>query len=129
MAAIHNVLCSLVEFVPVTERREYREVRMSEQASSGGADRTGMAAAVRTRLRRFSPVGLAVALVFFAWSMTPSLLPRPWYLQSVATGLSVVIGYGIGAGVAALARAAGSAPRGRRACAASDGACSRSLPR
>ncbi|WP_200182840.1 alpha/beta hydrolase [Tomitella biformata] len=29
-------------------------------------------------------------------SMTPSLLPRPWYLQSVATGISVITGYGLG---------------------------------
>lgn len=83
---------------------------MSDQAASGAADRRGVVAAVRAWLRRLSPVGLAVALVFFAWSMTPSLLPRPWYLQSVATGLSVVIGYGIGAGAAALARAAGIRP-------------------
>ncbi|BBX71576.1 hypothetical protein MPSYJ_50370 [Mycolicibacterium psychrotolerans] len=50
------------------------------------------------------PVGLLVALLFFVWSMTPSLLPRPWYLQGVATGISVAIGYGIGCGVAAVVR-------------------------
>ena len=50
------------------------------------------------------PVGLLVALLFFVWSMTPSLLPRPWYLQGVATGISVAIGYGIGCGAAAVLR-------------------------
>nr|WP_235625348.1 alpha/beta-hydrolase family protein [Mycolicibacterium neworleansense] len=50
--------------------------------------------------RTLHPVGLSVALLFFAWSMTPSLLPRPWYLQAVATGISVGIGYGLGCATA-----------------------------
>lgn len=45
---------------------------------------------------RLEPVGLFVAIVFFAFSMTPSLLPRVWYLQGVATGISVATGYGVG---------------------------------
>nr|WP_308115449.1 MULTISPECIES: alpha/beta-hydrolase family protein [unclassified Rhodococcus (in: high G+C Gram-positive bacteria)] len=45
---------------------------------------------------RFEPIGLVVGLVFYCWSMSPSLLPRPWYLQAVATGLSVACGYGVG---------------------------------
>lgn len=61
-------------------------------ASSGSAFWT----ATRRYLFRFHPVGLAVALLFFMASMTPSLLPRPWFLQSVATGINVVIGYGLG---------------------------------
>lgn len=51
---------------------------------------------LRTYLRKFHPVGLAVALVFFTWSLTPSLLPRMWYFQALATGASIAIGYGIG---------------------------------
>nr|WP_327212890.1 MULTISPECIES: alpha/beta-hydrolase family protein [unclassified Rhodococcus (in: high G+C Gram-positive bacteria)] len=47
-------------------------------------------------LSRFEPIGLVVGLVFYCWSMSPSLLPRPWYLQAVATGLSVACGYGVG---------------------------------
>ncbi|MEE2033868.1 alpha/beta hydrolase [Rhodococcus chondri] len=47
-------------------------------------------------LARFHPVGLAMALLFYCWSLSPSLLPRAWYLQGVATGISVVTGYGIG---------------------------------
>lgn len=47
-------------------------------------------------LGRFHPVGIAVALLFYCWSLSPSLLPRPWYLQAVATGISLVTGYGLG---------------------------------
>ncbi len=47
-------------------------------------------------LSRFSPIGLLFALAFYSWSMSPSLLPRPWYLQAVASGMSAVIGYGLG---------------------------------
>lgn len=52
------------------------------------------------QLRRFvdrlEPAALLLAIVFFALSMTPSLLPRAWYLQGVATGISVATGYGLG---------------------------------
>nr|WP_240945627.1 alpha/beta hydrolase [Rhodococcus sp. HNM0569] len=47
-------------------------------------------------MHRFHPVGLVLGLAFFAWSMSPSLLPRPWYLQGVATGLSFATGYAVG---------------------------------
>ncbi|MDJ0491306.1 alpha/beta hydrolase [Rhodococcus qingshengii] len=47
-------------------------------------------------LARFHPVGLAGALLFYCWSLSPSLLPRVWYLQGVATGISLVTGYGLG---------------------------------
>ncbi|MFV8164879.1 alpha/beta hydrolase [Mycobacterium sp. 134] len=53
-----------------------------------------------TVARTLHPVGLSVALLFFAWSMSPSLLPRAWYLQGVATGISIGIGYGLGCAVA-----------------------------
>ncbi|MGW4479112.1 alpha/beta hydrolase [Rhodococcus triatomae] len=63
--------------------------------------------------RRFAglhPVGLAVALLFFVGSMTPSLLPRAWFLQGVATGISVAIGYGLGCGAAWVVRTCGVSP-------------------
>lgn len=67
------------------------------------------------RLRRygqsFHPVGLAVALLFFCWSMTPSLLPRMWFLQGVATGISIATGYGIGCLAAWLIRRCGITSR------------------
>lgn len=61
-------------------------------------------------LRAPHPVGLAWALLFFVWSMTPSLLPRVWYLQGVATGLSMITGYGIGVLVAWVIRRCGVEP-------------------
>lgn len=42
--------------------------------------------------------------------MTPSLLPRVWYLQAVATGISVAIGYGVGCLIAWVVRRCGVEP-------------------
>lgn len=50
------------------------------------------------------------ALLFFAWSMTPSLLPRPWYLQGVAAGICSATGYLIGVGLVRLTRWLGFRP-------------------
>ena len=52
----------------------------------------------RTRryLARFSTAGLTGALLFYCLSLTPSLLPRVWYLQAVMSGITVAIGYGVG---------------------------------
>lgn len=61
--------------------------------------------------RSLRSVGLVFALVFFGWSMTPSLLPRPWYLQGVATGICAASGYGFGVGLAWLTRRLGFHPR------------------
>lgn len=58
-------------------------------------------------VERFHPVGLAVALLFYCWSLSPSLLPRAWYLQGVATGVSMVTGYGIGVLIAWAVRQCG----------------------
>lgn len=51
-----------------------------------------------------------MALVFFAASMTPSLLPRAWFLQGLATGISVATGYGVGVLVAWIVKACGISP-------------------
>lgn len=60
----------------------------------------------RTRryLSRFSAAGLTGALVFYCLSLTPSLLPRVWYLQAVMSGITVAIGYAIGTFVGWLLR-------------------------
>lgn len=60
--------------------------------------------------RSLHPAGLAVALLFFAWSMSPSLLPRVWYLQGVSTGISVATGYGLGCAIAWVFRRCGVSP-------------------
>ncbi|WP_020142820.1 alpha/beta-hydrolase family protein [Terracoccus sp. 273MFTsu3.1] len=52
----------------------------------------------------FSGVGLTVAAWFFALSLLPSLLPRGAVVQGIASGVTVMIGYGIGAGAQALWR-------------------------
>lgn len=48
--------------------------------------------------------GLAGALVFFALSLTPSLLPREVLLQGAISGVSAAIGYGVGSLVSATVR-------------------------
>ncbi len=44
----------------------------------------------------FSFVGLAVATLFFAASLTPSLLPRHFAVQGLLSGLALAVGYGVG---------------------------------
>lgn len=55
---------------------------------------------IRRRFRRvfasLSVGGMATGLLFFCLSMTPSLLPRAWYLQGVASGICTVTGYAAG---------------------------------
>lgn len=45
---------------------------------------------------RFSVIGLLVGTVFFAFSLTPSLVPRPPVTQGIISGLSLIAGYAIG---------------------------------
>jgi uncharacterized membrane protein len=44
----------------------------------------------------FSFVALAVATLFFAASLTPSLLPRHFAVQGILSGLALAVGYGVG---------------------------------
>ena len=46
--------------------------------------------------RSFSFVGLVLAALFFAASLSPSLLPRVYLVQGILSGLALAIGYGIG---------------------------------
>lgn len=50
------------------------------------------------------------ALISLGASLTPSLLPRPWYLQGIVSGFAIALGYGLGSAIGALVR---SASRGR----------------
>jgi uncharacterized membrane protein len=40
--------------------------------------------------------GLLIGTLFFAVSLTPSLIPRPYVLQGVLSGCSLAAGYGLG---------------------------------
>lgn len=51
-----------------------------------------------------SAAGLLVGTVCFAFSLTPSLLPRPFSLQGVVSGLSFAVGYGLAVAGSALWR-------------------------
>lgn len=44
----------------------------------------------------FSFVGLVIAILFFAVSVTPSLLPRTPWTQGALSGFALAVGYGIG---------------------------------
>src|SRR6185503_3806114 len=44
----------------------------------------------------FSYVGLAAAAMFFAASLTPSLLPRNFAVQGILSGFALAVGYGFG---------------------------------
>jgi uncharacterized membrane protein len=65
-------------------------------------------------LRPPTLAGVAVALLFWWWSLDPSMLPRSWYAQGAVSGLSAAIGYLLGTlagyGVGALLRRLGREP-------------------
>ena len=44
----------------------------------------------------FSFWGLVIGAMFFAASLTPSLLPRHFAVQGILSGLAFVAGYGVG---------------------------------
>lgn len=56
---------------------------------------------VRTRLGFGGGIG---AILLFCLSLTPSLLPRHWALQAVVSGITMAIGYALGATIGAVAR-------------------------
>ncbi|MFB7579168.1 alpha/beta hydrolase [Streptomyces hydrogenans] len=58
------------------------------------------------RVRRWPDLtALCLATVFFWSSLSPSLVPRPWYLQGIVGGITAAIGYALGSTVAWLFRA------------------------
>ena len=68
----------------VAPRRAAQTAPLVRSQSSLGV----LAAPLLRRTRR--------ALVFLCASLTPSLLPRGWVLQGVVSGVTAIIGYGIG---------------------------------
>ncbi|MGP3967070.1 alpha/beta hydrolase [Streptomyces sp. 6N223] len=49
-------------------------------------------------IRRWPDLAACLVATFFFWlSLTPSLVPRPWYYQGAIGGITAAIGYGLGA--------------------------------
>lgn len=65
-------------------------------ASAGPRLRQRLALFWTRQLRNLSWVGLLLAGVFLAASMTPSLLPRPYLVQGILSGFAIAAGYSIG---------------------------------
>jgi uncharacterized membrane protein len=51
-----------------------------------------------------SVTGAGLAAVFYCLSFTPSLLPRPWLLQGVISGITAAMGYATGTAIGAVVR-------------------------
>lgn len=66
---------------------------------------------VRLLLWRPSLGGLLGAFILFSASLTPSLLPRPWYLQGAVSGVAIALGYGLGSVPGVLVRSISRGPR------------------
>ena len=82
----------------------------TEQAPVDGTPDAGSPAPEPRRRRRpgrLSLAGAVLGLTFGAMSVTPSLVPRAWYLQVLVTGLCIATGYGLGAFVGWAYRALG----------------------
>lgn len=58
----------------------------------------------RHYLRSLGQLGVAMALLFFLWSLSPSLLPRSWVIQGAISGVAAAGGYGFGVGLSWAAR-------------------------
>jgi uncharacterized membrane protein len=85
----------------------------------GPLDRRGL------RWLRVDALGFTLAVAAGSLAMTPSLIPRAWFVQGVASGLSAAVGYGLGTlmwfllrrthrGLRFVARVRSWAPRGVR---------------
>jgi uncharacterized membrane protein len=75
-------------------------IGMQEEIAS---ESDSVAEATSNRPRVFQPVlsgtGVLFAGLFFGLSLQPSLLPRAGYVQGIVSGVTLMIGYGLGAGI------------------------------
>lgn len=58
--------------------------------------RTSLTGWVARFAATLSTAGILLATLFFAASLTPSLVPRTWAMQGVLSGVSIAAGYGLG---------------------------------
>ena len=70
---------------------------LEEAVESDDIDDEADAPSFRVFSLKFSGPGMLLALLFFALSLFESLLPRTGLFQGVVSGITVAIGYGIGA--------------------------------
>ena len=71
-------------------------VQHPEEGAVGQQERRGSHGVLARYAHRFSATGLVVALAFYCFSLTPSLIPRSWLYQGVITGICLAAGYGLG---------------------------------
>lgn len=64
------------------------------------------------RTLRAEPGGLVLGALFALQAMTPSLMPRSWVFQGLASGVSAAVGYGLGVLLTWLLRRWGAYRRG-----------------
>ncbi|MFD8723227.1 alpha/beta hydrolase [Streptomyces sp. NPDC059629] len=82
-----------------------RALKRTRDWARGAAERVRRHAGPdRVVRRRPCPGGMAVAVLCYCLSLTPSLLPRSWWLQGLAAGVSAVFGYAVGAVLQTFAR-------------------------
>ena len=96
---------------PAAARRRRGAKRQARPEAAPARGPRGRAGAV---WRSFSGLGVVIGALFFAASLTPSLIPRSFLLQGVLAGACFAVGYGVGAALLWLwdyLRAAGRAPR------------------
>jgi uncharacterized membrane protein len=70
---------------------------MSVSSYGSRTRQTRPAKAAGRSIRPLSLIGSASAILFFCLSLTPSLLPRSWYLQGAVGGITAAMGYTLGA--------------------------------
>ncbi|MFZ2174531.1 MAG: alpha/beta hydrolase [Rhodococcus sp. (in: high G+C Gram-positive bacteria)] len=76
----------------MSETRSRAEVQPDSPRSAGSAG----SARRNVTVLGLDFIGLVFALFFFAWSLSPSLIPRDWLYQGIVSGTTSVTGYGIG---------------------------------
>lgn len=79
-----------------------RGVETMDKSVSAHGDSKTLQEFALGRLSRFIPssnTGLVLAAVMWVVSISPSLLPRTWWFQGVASGILITYGYALGAAI------------------------------